>query len=199
MDAALGLLGQLDLAVPSAERIAEARALQTGHKLRFGCWAGLRFGPAVTAKLYVEVPRVAPGAPRMLGLDAATGGCEFYATLVAPDEAALRRQIAVLDGTTREALLETLTETIGQRLARMLDWVSIGVSWDESDDARRVALFCRARAVAGGNSVLVPRFAHVPGYLDLIAARGTVPDHGVLSFVPHADGRIELRAGLPGC
>jgi hypothetical protein len=199
LDAALALLAQLDLPPPPSGQIAEARALQARHRLRYGCWTGLRFGPAVTPKLYIELPRAIPGEPRMLGLDAASGGRELYATLVTPDEATLRRQIAVLDGPTQDALLETLAETVGHKLARVLEWVSIGVSWFQAEHTRRVALFCRARAVAGGSEALVPRFAHVPGYLDVIAARGAVPDHGVLSFVPHADGRIELRAGLPGC
>jgi hypothetical protein len=204
LDAALALLRALDMPLPAPEHVAAwrarqaGRAPQAGSALRWGCWLGLRFGRgAVGAKLYVELPRESPNAPRMLGHDVRRMADELYATLPDPSEATLRHAMRGLGASVQDAMLTALEATLGLPLSRALAWAAIGVS-REPAEPRRTALFCRARAVRGGIAALQGRFVHVPGYTALIAGRAR-PDHGVLSFVPRPDGTIELRAGLSAC
>ena len=199
LDAACALLQALGLPSPDAPRVAAWRALQAGAALRWGSWVGLRHEAGkLRAKLYVELspdhPPPWPGArTRMLGWDAATAGSEQYASLIAPDEASLRRLLAPLPA--RAPLLAVLSEVIGLPLPVALRWVSLGASVAEGP---RIALFCRARAVRGGAAALRDRFARQPVYDRLLGpvADAALPDHGVLSFVPREEGTVEVRAGI---
>ena len=204
LGAALTLLETIGLPMPPAERVGDWRAIQSGVELRWGCWLGLRMTSAgPRPKLYVELPPTYPAPvpgvrPRMLGYSPADDTSELYGTVVRPSEGRLRRLLWASGPEAQDRLLETLASIVGVPLRIALDWLGVGASFAGEPPA--VALFCRARAVRGGPAVLRQRFAVQPGYSGMLAGwpDANLPDHGVLTFMPRADGSIELRAGISG-
>jgi hypothetical protein len=204
LDAALTLLETMGLPMPSAERVCDWRAIQSGAELRWGCWLGLRVTSAGPwPKLYVELPPThpvpVPGVrARMLGYSPLDDRSELYVTVLQPSEGRLRRLLSILAPEAQDRLLETLASIVGVPLRIALDWLGVVASFAGEPPA--VALFCRARAVRGGPAVLRPRLAVQPGYSAMLAGwpDASLPDHGVLTFMSQADGSIELRAGISG-
>jgi hypothetical protein len=204
LGAALTLLETIGLPMPPAEHVGEWLSLQSGAALRWGCWLGLRMTSAgPRPKLYLELPITypvpVPGVrPRMLGYSPADDTSELYVTVVQPSEGRLRRLLWALAPEAQDRLLEMLANIVGVPLRIALDWLGVGASFAGEPPA--VALFCRARAVRGGPTVLRERLAVQPGYSAMLAGwpDANLPDHGVLTFMPRADGSIELRAGISG-
>jgi hypothetical protein len=201
IEAACALLARLGQPAPEAAMISRWRALQAPVTLRWGCWLGLRRDDGVVqSKLYVELPRELP-APwpgarsKMQGYDLSTQACEHYAALIEPSEASLLGLLAPLGGPARGRLLEALTELAALPLPTLLNWVGLGASVGEGG---RIALFLRARALRDGAARLRARFDAQPGYRRLFGARAdaTLPDHGVVSLLPHIDGTVALRCGV---
>ena len=204
LGAALKLLETMGLPMPAAERVCDWRAIQSGAELRWGCWLGLRVTSAgPRPKLYMELPPThpvpVPGMrPRMLGYSPVDDTSELYFTMVQPSEPRLRHLLSASAPETQDRLLDTLASIVGVPLGIAFDWLGIGASF--ARDPPAVALFCRARAVRGGPAVLRQRLAVQPGYSAMLAdwPDANLPDHGVLTFIPGADGSIELRAGISG-
>jgi hypothetical protein len=204
LDAALTLLETMGLPMPTAERVCDWRAIQSGAELRWGCWLGLRVTSAGPwPKLYVELPPTypvpVPGVrARMLGYSPLDDRSELYVTVLQPSEGRLRCLLSTLAPEAQDRLLETLAAIVGVPLRIALDWLGVVASFAGEPPA--VALFCRARAVRGGPAALRQRLAVQPGYSAMLAdwPDANLPDHGVLTFMPRADGSIELRAGISG-
>jgi hypothetical protein len=208
IDAAADLLRELDLAPAPDVLMRGWRAMQAAGALRWGCWLGLRWTETgVHAKLYVEAPREwrVPAPPplsgarvRMLGYDFTRGTCETYVTLDGATEARLVAVLRELENETRRRLLDTLASIVGLPLQTALRWVGVGASVAQPSEPLRLALFIRARAVCGGAAAIRPRFSHRAGYRSLLGGRpeNKLPDHGILTLIPHANGEVELRAGV---
>ena len=204
LGAALTLLETMGLSRPVAERVRDWKAIQRGAELRWGCWLGLRMtstGPR--PKLYVELPPTypvpVPGLrPRMLGYTPVEDMSELYVTVMQPSEERLHRLLSASAPEVRDRLLAMLASVVGVPLRIALDWLGIGASF--AGEAQAVALFCRARAVRGGAATLRQRFAVHPGYFAMFDGwqDANMPDHGVLTLMPRADGSIELRTGISG-
>jgi hypothetical protein len=208
LEAGLNLLAVLGLPAPTPASVAEWRGLQAEGPLRWGCWLGLRqtaggFG----TKLYIEAPRSArakrwasalPGAQlRMLGHDLQSGRTELYFALPAIDPPEAIARLRALGMADAQSLLEDAAGVIGLPLAAALRWSRLGVSI--ADDRSGVALFVDSRSVAGGPASVRRRMMarQATSYAALLGGRlpDDLPDHGVLTFTPHA-GATELRVGI---
>lgn len=129
----------------------------------------------------------------MLGHDPASERTELYGRIDNPTRPLMDHVL----GSDANPILDTLADLIGKPVSGMPGWIGLGLSVAKVPNSPpRQALFCRARALAGGAGRLRQRFAHHPGYHALLGDTPdhALPDHGIVTVSAGEVGGIELRA-----
>ena len=207
--------------VPGAT-LAGLRAMQADAPLAYGAWVGCRVGPNGTqAKLYVEVPRIAPFhveslllderevTPRMLAYSPSTHSFEAYCRVPSLEPRHLAAVLQLVDGEARVPWLhDFITEAYGHRLSGRLPGPSVGVSFVRHAAEKRVTLHFYARAFWGSDAGIrrgFSRVARAAGWDDTAYLRVTAPIahrdewrtcHGLFGITLDAAHRISLGIGL---
>jgi hypothetical protein len=222
LGAACELIDRLGGAPVPVQQRRAWEPLQSGHRLRWGAWIGVRHdGVSARLKLYVEVPRamrdsgrrfasavVPSGRLMMIGYDCQAQSEEHYFRQPQMDEYELATFLRFVgEAAYRRATLDAFTELCGMPARAALHWTNFGYSVPRSTEGgTEFVMFVRSSSLRD-----VPKIRRLflkrekrPGktcsfyrdwFEDLPKER--LPDHEIVSVIGReTDEAVELRVGI---